>query len=919
MSRSVFRFSFSAALLAALVATGGAASAQVTTPLSTSEAPSAERLQTTPAPRPTAAQPAPSNQRRDIGTLRISVVDETGAAIVDSPVRITNTTGVDRIVQTNQRGEAIFENLTPGKYMVYVESIGFDAQEFEQNVRRGNTNKQVTLVIASFVEQVDVTRDDTEKALNDAFSTQLTQEQIEQLPDDADEMATVLEQMAGPGARMRVNGFQGGRLPPKSQIAEIRFRFDPFSAENHDGGFPRIDIRTRPGNGEWRNSMTLTFRDDALNARNAKAIERGDEASQRAMWTIDGPLVKGKTSFSLAVGGLNSYDTETITSQRSDRTGLNTIEQPNDRLNIEGRVEHALSKNHMLRVELQQTGAKQQNLGVGSFTEEDRAYSQERNETVFRISENGSIRGRFRNELRFEFVQEDMELSSATQGLQINVLDWFNIGGAQRSGGRRTREMEIADDFDFTIGKKHAMRTGIEMESSWLRADEVSNNIGTFTFSSIDDYNARRPQQFSVREGNALVEYSNTEFAWYINDDIRLRKNVMLSLGVRYEAQSLLSDYNNFAPRAHVTWSPFKSAKTTFRAGAGIFYDWYDTGLYEDTLRVDGVNQRDIIIKDPCYPDPRACGELEETNPSVIQASAFLVMPTVKRFSVGFEHQLTSWMGIRGNLFRQHGTNQFRSLNVNAPVNGVRPIANVDNISQLETIGESKTLGIEISGNFNYAPRRIFSFFHYGYGRSSNDGTASSLPFDSNNLAAEWGPSQNDMRHRMMVGINAPIAYGFRTNFNIRYNSALPYTITTGEDLNRDGVFSNDRPDGVGRNTARGDDAVTMDLRLGWNKGFGAPRTPVGPGGGGPIFRGPAGGGGGGGRGGGGGGGGPMIMMGGPGEQKRFNVEIFAQVNNLLNAVNYGNYSGVLTSPAFGLPSSAQPPRRIEIGTRLGF
>ena len=78
----------------------------------------------------------------------------------------------------------------------------------------------------------------------------------------------------------------------------------------------------------------------------------------------------------------------------------------------------------------------------------------------------------------------------------------------------------------------------------------------------------------------------------------------MMSLGVRYEAQSILSDYNNFAPRAHVTWSPFKSAKTTFRAGAGVFYDWYDTGLYEDTLRVNGINQRDIIINDPCYPNP---------------------------------------------------------------------------------------------------------------------------------------------------------------------------------------------------------------------------------------------------------------------------------------------------------------------------
>ena len=94
-------------------------------------------------------------------------------------------------------------------------------------------------------------------------------------------MAEQLANMAGPGAVMRVNGFSGGRLPPKSQIAEIRFRFDPYSAENHEAGFPRVDIRTRPGNGNWRNNATATFRDESLNARNAFATEKAPEQARR--------------------------------------------------------------------------------------------------------------------------------------------------------------------------------------------------------------------------------------------------------------------------------------------------------------------------------------------------------------------------------------------------------------------------------------------------------------------------------------------------------------------------------------------------------------------------------------------------------------------------------------------------------------
>ena len=408
-------------------------------------------------------------------------------------------------MQTSQRGEAIFENLTPGKYAVHVESVGFDAQDFEQNVRRGNTNKQITLTIASFVEQVDVTRDDTEKALNDSFSTQLTQEQIEQLPDDADEMATVLEQMAGPGARMRVNGFQGGRLPPKSQIAEIRFRFDPFSAENHDA---RLPARRHPHAARQRRMAQL---DDAhVPRRCAQRAQRESDRTRRRSEPardVDGRrtdrqgqdvvLARARRPQFLRHGDDHQP-------ARPIAPGLNTIEQPNDRLNIEARVEHALSKNHMLRVELQQNGNKQQNIGVGSFTEEiarvfagsqrDHVPHQRKRIDQGPLPQRAALRVRARGHGR----------SRPRRGLQaINVLDYFNIGGAQRSGGRRTREMEIADDFDFTVGKKHAMRTGIEMESSWLRADEVSNDLGTFTFSSIEDFNARPPRAVPRARGQS--------------------------------------------------------------------------------------------------------------------------------------------------------------------------------------------------------------------------------------------------------------------------------------------------------------------------------------------------------------------------------------------------------------------------------
>ena len=167
-----------------------------------------------------------------------------------------------------------------------------------------------------------------------------------------------------------------------------------------------------------------------------------------------------------------------------------------------------------------------------------------------------------------------------------------------------------------------------------------------------------------------------------------MRKNLMVSVGLRYEAQTPLGDTLNFAPRAHITWSPFKSNRTTFRAGAGIFYDWYETSLYEKTLRLDGVHQNDIIIRNPGYPDPSAGGVREdELPPSVTRASAALVMPTVTRASVGVEHAVTGWMQLRANYFSQHSTNVYRAVNINAPIDGVRPDPSVGNITFIDSIG----------------------------------------------------------------------------------------------------------------------------------------------------------------------------------------------------------------------------------------
>ena len=848
------------------------------------------------------------------GSLTITVYDTTGAAIAAANVNLTAPDGNVKQQLADEKGTVTFQALVPGKYAVVAEFPGFDPNAAaELQVRAGrNTKQDITLEIAGFVEQVDVEQDTADRAVTDSFSTALSASQIEALADDPDEMQQQLEQLAGPGARIRVNGFEGGQLPPKSQIREIRFRFDPFAAENHNAGFPRVDIVTRPGNGPIRNNMTLGFRNNALDARNAFSPVQGEGQTQRYGWSIDGPIVKGRTGFSLNVRSNNENDVQTIVATTPGGQYNSLVNQPADRLNVDFNIEHVLTKTHTLRFSFDRDTNSAENLGIGDFDLESRAYSREGFENTVRVSDVGSFKKKYLNELRVQYSWEESDSISASGETTVRVQDAFTDGGAQISGGRRFWELSVADNLDIPIGKKHSVRTGFEVETGNYVGDELRNFAGTFTFPTLLAYETGRPNNYTIREGNPYVEYNNTEAGLFIQDDYRFKKNLLLSFGGRYEMQSLIDDKLNFAPRAGMTWSPFKSNRTTVRAGVGIFYDWYETSLYENTIRQDGLHQYDTIIRNPGYPNPYDGGTVVVTAPSIVRVGNDLEMPTVRRFSVGVEQQLLGWLRMRANYFNQHGWNQFRSRNINDPVLGLRPDSTYGNITYLETTGEADSQGLDVNFNFNYQPRRLFGVFGYTIGERTNyTDSPLSLPVDSNELEAEWGPASDDIRHRIFGFFNTELFWGLRAGINYRALSGRPYNITTGFDTNLDGVI-NERPEGYGRNAGRLPWQSNTDLRLSWGRGFGPSRTPSGPGGGmgaGPVVM----------RGGPGGGGGGM--MGGPmgGSDKAVRLEVYLQAFNVFNQVNYTRYGSVVSARSYGDPTAAAPARRLELGMRIGF
>src|SRR3954465_15452887 len=90
---------------------------------------------------------------------------------------------------------------------------------------------------------------------------------------------------------------------------------------------------------------------------------------------MDGPIKKGKTSFSFNIGGMDAFETETIRAANPDGTQFDGVaSQPTNRINLNARVEHAINKNQMLRVEYSRNNNDQERLGVGGFDLYERAY-----------------------------------------------------------------------------------------------------------------------------------------------------------------------------------------------------------------------------------------------------------------------------------------------------------------------------------------------------------------------------------------------------------------------------------------------------------------------------------------------------------------------------------------------------------------
>jgi Carboxypeptidase regulatory-like domain len=885
--------------------------------------------------------------------LLVTVLDETRGVLAGATVTVAGTDQANKAAviapaPTGKQGQVTFENLTPGRYSITAEFSAFQTRTLPDVRIRSGENKQVIVLPLDRLQSSVTVERDRQQAASDrdvTFGTVLTREQIDALSDDPDELRRQLFDIAGPGATLLVDSFEGRDLPPKALIKSIRVTRDQFAPEVHFAGELRIEVLTQPGVGPIRGTVRSGFYDSVMDGENPLVNQTGPAQSWMYGVGLSGTLINERASFNVNFNGQDSYSTPVLYAatpigQVATNTPLRSLA---DNYFYNGGIDYALTRDQVLRVNLQGSRFNRGNTGVGAQDLVGRAFSTEDSQFGLFVQQNGPIGRRFVLNTRFSMFGSDSEARSALEEMTIIVNDAFTSGGAQQRGGTHRRNYWFNSDLDYVRGI-HSMRAGIDVQAGRFNTDSESNYLGTYVFESLDAFDERRARSYTRRIGDPSVKYSNVQGGIYIQDDIKVRKGLTITGGVRYEAQTHVPDKLNFAPRAGFTWAPFKSGKTTLRGSWGMFYDWLPTNTYAQTLQVDGFRQRELNIVNPSFPDPGDVGSSPPTNRYLL----------AEERDMAYSQRLGA--GIAQTISRRLTTNvlysySFRDAlltgrNLNTPINGVRPDPEFANVVLARSDGWGRQHTMNASVNLNMGPlppaggpaapgpggamimsrdggpmmimmgpgggpagtgprfvwnRGLTLGGFYTFGRNFDNTDGAFVIPASIVLANEWGPAAFDRRHNMHAALTSTALRNFSARLGISGSSALPLNVRTGTDDNGDLVF-NDRPAGVGRNSARTMGTWNTSANFGYSFTLG--KKTVTSGGGVQITGGP---------------GGLTVNPTGAQTTPRYRLNVAVNINNLFNQPVYSDFSGIITAPFFLQPRRADGLRRITFNTNVSF
>jgi hypothetical protein len=816
-------------------------------------------------------------------------------------------------------------------------------------------------------------------------------------PDELEsELQALAGPSAGPnGGQIYIDGFTAGQLPPKASIREIRINQNPFSSEYDKLGYGRIEILTKPGTDKLHGQFMISGNDSDFNGRNPFEILPANTSapgyhSEQYSGNIGGAINKKASFFfnveqrdiealNIVSGTVVCGDTflnipcVSSQSQFSIVPYSAAVANPQTRTNVSPRIDYQLTPNNTLTARYQFWRDSETNPNVGQFNLAQTGTSELNVEHTFQLTDTQTINISTINEVRFQYVHDNFLTTPLNSGLNINVGGAFNGFG---SGGGNISDLQNryeVQDIVYKNFSKHALKFGGRLRSTDDTNATAANFTGTFTFGSRPMPGCTTPTagnnecvitpiqayQLTVQglsqgltisaiqaEGGGASYFSQTtgtpatsvtlvDAGLFFQDDWKVRPNVTLSYGLRFETQNNFNDKSDFAPRLGLAWgiggNAKKPPKTVLRAGFGMFYDrfTYNLLLTQQRFNLAGAAQQQFLIQNPnfflagngscpgCTPSSAASNQTID-----YETNSHLRAPYTIQTGVTLERQLTKVANVAVTYLNSRGDHQFYTDNIN-PINPENPAAPPPNpaegnVFQYQSEGIFKQNQLIVNGSIRMGAKlSLFGYYTLNYANSDTSGPTS-FPSTPGEPRLDYGRSNYDIRNRVFLGGTVGLPYAFRLSPFMIVSSGIPFNITTGSDPFLDSVY-NVRPAFAPCTSAtqtkfgcfdpnpasgytpipayfgEGPGRFALMLRLSKTFGFGpvvenaANSGPGGGMGGGTFGRGPGGGGRGGGRG-----------MDAGATNRRYGLTFSVSARNVFNDVNVTTPIGILSSPLFG-------------------
>jgi outer membrane receptor protein involved in Fe transport len=536
----------------------------------------------------------------------------------------------------------------------------------------------------------------------------------------------------------RLGGSQGTQVRVVlDNIQEYQVLSNSYSAEYGGGAGAIINMVTRGGTNNFNGRVYTYFRDDKFNARNAflpDAAPKPEERTLQSGFGLGGPIVRNRAHFYFTL----EHDSEQIAGFKrfppaaaplaTDMLGEFSV----DANNYFARGDLQVTKNHFLNVRwlLETAPTRGEGFNTNNATIDAQTWEGDWDHMI--TGTFTSVLGdRGSNVIRGGRIGEELATGAQTYfDEDVNFIgfagrDPLTIGQLNNhpsyltgKGGSMVRTVirtyVLDEAFSYFVPQmagEHNFKAGGGISFNQM-PPRTTVDSGTFIFRSDAPYNpadaSTYPTQFDITLGpegsNGFDVYSKDQrYYFFVEDKWAVGNNLTLNLGVRYDHQKHTpASKNDFGPRLGFAWDVLGNARTVVRGGAGKFYAYVPVVLDLTHQQQQLVTLFPVVtVTDPASavlrPDViadsngnmgvatlSAAGQAELNR---LRTSAFNRNPRLDSadrqmgyqwsWSIGVNHQLFDNAAIGIDYVANASRDQIGVVDINEPVNGVRPGVNV--------------------------------------------------------------------------------------------------------------------------------------------------------------------------------------------------------------------------------------------------